>query len=101
MEHQQPPTAIRTDTSIASGFVNNNNNIQMKRSKSWDMNFYWLRDKKALKEFNIIWEKRSAHDVDYFTKHHATVHHRAVRPQYIRDCINIIFTKLINTKSEG
>ena len=33
--HPQPPTTIRTDNSTTTGFVNNN--IQMKRSKSWDM----------------------------------------------------------------
>ena len=90
--HVQPPTTIRTDNSTASGFVNNN--IQMKRSKLWDMNFHWLRDKNMLKEFNIIWKRGIDNLADYFTKHHATVHHRTMRPQYITDTINMLFTNV-------
>ena len=43
LNHPQPPTPLKTDNSIANGFVHKN--IQQKRSKSWDMRFYWLRDK--------------------------------------------------------
>ena len=41
---QQQPTLIRSDISIVVDFVNKN--MQMKQSKTWDMQFCWLRDKK-------------------------------------------------------
>ena len=69
MGHCQPPTIIRTDNSTTTGFANNN--IQMKRSKSWDMNLHWLRNKEFLKKFKILWDKGEHNGADYFTKHHS------------------------------
>ena len=63
INHPQPPTTIRTDNSTAAGIVHNN--IQMKKSKSWDMNLHWLRDKENLKHFDIIWDKGENNYVDY------------------------------------
>ena len=79
--HPQPTTTINTDNSTTVGFVNNN--IQMKRSKSWDMNFHWLRDKETLKQIKIV--KKPGKDIfaDYFTKNHPIIHHRKCRPIYI------------------
>ena len=42
MGHQQLPIPIKIDISIATGFVNSN--IQLKRSKAWDIKLHWLRD---------------------------------------------------------
>ena len=39
---QSSPTRIRTDNSTTMGFVNKN--MQMKKSKLWDMKLHWLRD---------------------------------------------------------
>ena len=39
--HPQGQTSIQTDNSTAHGVCNNN--MQCKRSKSWDMRFYWMR----------------------------------------------------------
>ena len=54
MSHRQTPTTISTENSKNTVFVDKN--IQMKCSKSWGMNFHWLRDKKTLhsKKENII-----------------------------------------------
>ena len=38
--HKQPHTPIKTDNSTANSFVHDS--IHLKRSKSWDMRFYWL-----------------------------------------------------------
>ena len=57
MRHPQLPTPIATDNTTTTGFVHNN--MVMKRSKSWDMNLHWLRDKEVQKHFNIHWEKGS------------------------------------------
>ena len=64
MRHPQLPTPIATDNTTTTGFVHNN--MVMKRSKSWDMNLHWLRDKEVQKYINIHWEKGSG-GVDYFT----------------------------------
>ena len=44
---QTDPTPIRADNSTSVGFVNKN--IQMKQSKTWDMQLHWLRDKENQK----------------------------------------------------
>ena len=41
LNHPQPPTPIKTDNSTAHGFIHEN--VHQKRSKSWDMRYYWLR----------------------------------------------------------
>ena len=38
MGHPQPPTTLRTDNATTTGFVHNN--MQMKQSTYWDMNFH-------------------------------------------------------------
>ena len=88
MGHPQPQTTIFTDNSTTEGFVNNN--IQMKRSKSWDMNFHWLRDQKIKKQIRTSWKRGRDIWADYFTKHHAITHHRKMRPIYIQDSIKTI-----------
>ena len=81
--HHQPPTPINTDNATANGFVHDN--IYQKRSKSWDMRYYWLRDRSMKKQFNIFWAKAILNLADYFTKHHPTKHHRATRHTYVQD----------------
>ena len=81
--HHQPPTPIKTDNATANGFVHDN--IYKKRSKSWDMRYYWLRDRSIKKQFNIFWAKAILNLADYFTKHHPTKHHRATRHTYVQD----------------
>ena len=50
----QPPTRIRTDNATAKGFVNNT--IKPKRSKTFDRQFWWLKDREEQKHFEIVWE---------------------------------------------
>ena len=92
--HQQPPTPLKTDNSTATGFVYDN--IHQKRSKSWDMRYYWLRDKMNQMLFNIFWEKGTNNAADYFTKHHPTIHHRSMRNRYVRDRINCMRQCLVS-----
>ena len=102
MNHlQDGPTPLRTDNSTSHGFVHNN--IQMKKSKSWDMELHWLRDKKITKFIKVFWDKGTNNGGDYFTKHHATSRHWHIWQQrkYIRDThtdlkhkINSIFLKM-------
>ena len=85
LHHPQPPTPIKTDNTTANGFIHDN--IQQKRSKSWDMRYYWLRDKTTQKKFNIFWDSGNNNHADYPTKHHPTTHHLKIRKerQYVRD----------------
>ena len=75
--HPQPPTPIKTDNSTATGFVNNN--MQQKRSKSWDMRYHWLRDRETQKHIRVYWDKGLHNYADYFTKHHPTSYHLEMR----------------------
>ena len=75
--HPQPPIPIKSDNSTMTGFVNNN--IQQKRSKSWDMRYHWLRDREIQKMIKIYWDKRSNNLADYYMKHHPTKYHHDVR----------------------
>ena len=83
LNHPQPATPLKTDNSTATGFVYDN--IHQKRSKSWDMRYHWLRDRQTQQQFNIFWDKGTNNNSDYYTKHHATRHHRSQRPKYVRD----------------
>ena len=81
LDHPQPPTPIKTDNSTANSFVHSN--IRQKRSKTWDMRYNWLRDRKRHDELSIYWDKGSKNAADYFTKHHPPAHHKTERPKYI------------------
>ena len=84
MGHPQSQTVINTDNSTSSGFVHDN--IQLKQSKSWDMNLHWLRDKETQKDFKVTWSAGKSNTADYFSKvTHTIRHHRQQRPNYVRD----------------
>ena len=87
---QIAPTPIKTDNSTSAGYVNNN--MQLKKSKTWDMYLHWLRDKENQKIFKVYWDKGANQGADYFTKHHPIIHHRRIRlsKQYVRDACNLI-----------
>ena len=79
--HKQPPTPIQVDNSTACGVVNKT--IQPKRTKPMDMRFHWLRCRENQKQFRTYWRAGPLNNGDYTTKHHATIHHRAMRPVYL------------------
>ena len=86
--HPQPPTPLKTDNCTATGFVYDN--IHQKQSKSWDMRYYWLRDRQTQQQFNIYWDKGDNNQANYYTKHHSTVHHQAKRARYIKDKLHLL-----------
>ena len=77
MGHEQPATRIRTDNATAKGFVNNS--IKQRRSKTFDRQFWWLKDREAQLQFHVVWEAGIYNLADYATKHHAAQHHKKVR----------------------
>ena len=51
LTHPQPPTPVKTDNSTSDGFIHDN--IHMKKSKSWDKRYHWLRDRLSQKQFHF------------------------------------------------
>ena len=89
--HVQPPTPLKTDNSTTSGFIHNN--IHLRKAKSWDMRYHWLRDKEAQQCFKFFLEKGTKKHADYYTKHHPTTQHKSIRNTYVIDKLNIISEK--------
>ena len=50
LEHNQDPICIKTER---------------KRSKMWDMRWWWIQDKVKLKEFQVAWERGKNNLADY------------------------------------
>ena len=91
LHHPQPHKPIKTDSTTVLGFTYNN--IQLKRSKYWDMKLNWLRDRQHQELFDFSWEKGNSEDTfneaDYFTEHHLAIYHRHIRGRYVHDDISI------------
>ena len=81
--HKQPRTPVKTDNEMSNNFIHNN--IAQRRSKSWDMRFYWLRDKENQKMFDFYWDKSENNLGDYHTKHHTAKYHSVIRSKYVHD----------------
>ena len=79
--HPQLPTIIKTDNATAISFTSNN--ITQKRSKSWDMHFYWLRDKASQKHFKVTSRGAATNLAEYFTKHFPATYHKHIRSKYV------------------
>ena len=81
--HPQPQILIKIDNTTASSFVKNN--ITKKRSKSWDMRYYWLCHKIAQAMYKLDCESGKSNSADYFTKHFSGKYHRTMRKKYVID----------------
>ena len=81
MGHEQPPTPMQTDNATAHGVETKK--ISSKRLKSMYMNLHWLRCRIPQKIFRHYWQPGPNNSGDYVTKHHAAIHHRAVRGNYL------------------
>ena len=57
--------------------------MRLKKSKTWDMRWNWLRQKEQQKIFQIKWERGQDNKADLFTKHHEASHHLKKRADYI------------------
>ena len=92
LHHPQPPTPLKTDNTTTTGFIHNN--IHQKRSKSWDMRYFWLRDRATQKQFSFYWQPGICNYADYFTKHHPTIHHRQTRNKFVKDSLNTVIQRM-------
>ena len=91
MDHPKPPTPIKVDNSTAARFANRQ--IKQNRTKYMDMQFYWIQDRVTQKLFKVYWRPGHTNLADYFTKHHATSHHRLTRSTYL-NCLNNLVSVL-------
>ena len=81
MGNRQPQTPMQTDNSTTLGVVTNK--IQPKRTKAMDMRFHWLRCRANQRQFQTYWRAGPTNKGDYVTKHHAALHHKNVRADYL------------------
>ena len=82
MGHPQPPTPLQTDNDTATGIANQS--IKQKHSKTIDMRYHWIQDRIQQKQFDVYWQPGKDNLADYFSKHHAPGHHKAMRPTYLK-----------------
>ena len=81
--HQQPATQMRTDNQTAKGFIRGT--IKQKRSRTFDRQCWWLKDRESQLQFNVTWDPGIHKLADYFTKHHPGCHHKRFRPIYLHE----------------
>ena len=94
MGHIQPPTPLKTDNKIAEAFVQQE--MRHKKTKSWDMRLWWLKDKLVQKHFKIFWDSGTENWADYFTKHFAPKYHRILRKRYLQRT-NMVVTTILSS----
>ena len=73
--HPQPATPIKCDNKCAVGL--SNDTLKIKRSKSIDMRFHWIRDRIRQGQFTVTWEPGDTNRADFFTKALPTHVHQA------------------------
>ena len=81
MGHPQPATPVVTDNTTADDLINDR--IKQKRSRAFDMRYYWIKDRVKQGQFHIFWKPGQTNLADYFTKHHSPAHHRKMRYVYL------------------
>jgi hypothetical protein len=84
MGHPRDPTGvmITTDNSTAHGILNST--MRAKLSKSFDMQYHWVKDCIQQKMFQLRWNKGNTNLADYYTKHHPPFHHMKMRRIYLQ-----------------
>ncbi len=79
--YPQAETEIFCDNLCAVGIANNTFNL--KRTKTIDMRYHWIRDQVKMKVFKITWKAGKLNLADYFTKAHPVKHHVNIRWKYV------------------
>ncbi len=79
--YPQNETEIFCDNLCAVGLANNNFNL--KRTKTIDMRYHWIRDQVKLGIFKVTWKAGKLNLADFFTKAHPVKHHLQIRWKYV------------------
>ena len=82
MGYPQGIIPIIGDNQCAIGIANNT--VKPKRSKSFSMQFHWIQDRVALKQFIAIWDSGSLNIADFLTKIHPTKHFKEMRDFFLK-----------------
>ena len=80
--HPQLPTSIHIDSTTAVRVVNNT--IKRERSRSMEMQYFWLLDQQAQKHFKFAYQPGQDNMGYYQKKRHTDAMHRHVIPYYLR-----------------
>jgi hypothetical protein len=80
--YPQPATTIYTDNEVAMGIANRS--VKIKRSKSIEKSFHWIRDRVDSGELVIKWVPSEHNIADYFTKALPRQRHLQLRPRIIQ-----------------
>ena len=87
---------MKTDNTTAQAFIRQI--IRHKKSKAWDMHYWWLKEKSAQSEFNVFLDKGVNNWADYFTKHFSPSVHKILQQRYIHRT-NLIISTVCTTLS--
>jgi len=79
--YPQTETEIFCDNLCAVGIANNTFNL--KRTKTIDMRYHWIRDQVKNHTFKVTWKAGKLNLADFFTKAHPVHHHLAIRRKYV------------------
>ena len=76
--YPQPPTIILCDSACAVGIANDK--VKIKRTKSIDMRFHWIRDRIRQGHFDVQWRKGAHNLADFYTKALPVYKHQELMP---------------------
>jgi len=79
--YPQGATPIFVDNKCAVGLANDQ--MKQKRSRAFDLQYYWTKDRQKQGHLDIIWAPGVTNLADYFTKAFPAQHHRDVRATYV------------------
>ena len=79
--YPQSETEIFCDNLCAVGIAHNT--LNLKRTKTIDMRYHWIRDQVKQKKFKVTWKAGKLNLADFFTKAHPVHHHIAIRSKYV------------------
>ena len=96
--HPQPRTPIQTDNSTGEGVINST--MQPKKSKAWDLCFWWHKCRESQQQFRIFWRPGTYNLGNYWTKHHAAAHHQNIRREILTPMIKVSALRKNKTRSE-
>ena len=73
---------ISTNNSTVKGVLTAN--LRQKLSKTFDMQYWWIKDRIKQRQFDLVWEPGKENRADYFTKHFPPKHHLLQRHIFLQ-----------------
>ena len=78
--YPQPSTPFHIDNQTITNIIKNH---YTKKSKSWNMRFYWLRDQSISNNYQYYWDKSTNNLTDFFTKKYTIQYHVSSKNKYL------------------